>query len=343
MSMGWVIGGIVLAAVALIVTGLILWLQNRAQQKIEQPVGGGTPSAGGEADELIRTASARLAQSKAGAGVANLPMIFIVGDKGTAKTSSILNSGLDAELLAGQVYQDNVVAPTRSANIFFARGTVRSWKRAVLMADPRAWSSLEKKLAPSRLKSMGASGQAPRGVLLCFDLETFTRSGATEAIVNATRYLQARLGEISEILGISYPVYVLFTRADRLPFFAEFVRNLSMEEAGQVVGATVPIRPTAAGVYAEEETQRLTWAFNLLFHSFCDHRLMLLPREADAAKLPQAYESPREFRKLRIAGAVPRRCLPPEPIARGSVLEGILFFRSQARGSGRNSRAVGGS
>ena len=65
------------------------------------------------------------------------------------------------------------------------------------MADPRAWSSLVKKLAPSRLKSMGAGGQAPRGVLLCFDLETFTRSGATEAIVNATRYLQARLGEIS--------------------------------------------------------------------------------------------------------------------------------------------------
>ncbi|MGA3204881.1 MAG: ImcF-related family protein, partial [Bryobacteraceae bacterium] len=263
----------------------------------------GAPAASGgagEADDLVRAASARLAQSRAGAGVANLPMIFVIGDRGTAKTSTILNSGLDPELLAGQVYQDNVVAPTRAANIFFARGTVFVEAGGALMANPQSWTSLVKKLAPSRLKSLGASGQAPRGVLLCFDLETFARAGAADAIVSATRYLQARLGEISEVLGISFPVYVLFSRADRIPFFAEFVRNLSAEEAGQVVGATVPIRhPAAGGVYAEEETQRLTWAFNQLFHSFCDQRLLLLPREGDQTKVPQAYEFPREFRKLR--------------------------------------------
>lgn len=309
MSPTLIISGIVLGAVALIVAAVTMYFQRKTQEKIDkvgQPAQpGAAPAAasgGGEADDLIRAASDRLAQSKAGAGVANLPMIFVVGDKSTAKTSTILNSGLDAELLAGQVYQDNVVAPTRAANIFFARGTVFVEAGGALMANPQSWTALVKKLAPSRLKSMGASGQAPRGVLLCFDLETFTRAGAGEAITNATRYLQARLGEISEILGISYPVYVLFTRADRIPFFAEFVRNLNPEEAGQVVGATVPIRSAAAGgVYAEEETQRLTWAFNQLFHSFCDHRLLLLPREGDATKVPQSYEFPREFRKLRTA------------------------------------------
>jgi type VI secretion system protein ImpL len=275
---------------------------------------------------LIREASARLAQSKAGAGMANLPMIFVIGDRGTAKTSTILNSGLDAELLAGQVYQDNAVAPTRAANIFFARGTVFVEAGGALMANPQSWTALVKKLQPSRLKSMGASGQAPRGVLLCFDLETFTRAGASEAIVNATRYLQARLGEISEILGISYPVYVLFTRADRIPFFAEFVRNLNPEEAGQVVGATVPIRLTAGGVYSEEETQRLTWAFNQLFHSFCDHRLLLLPREGDALKLPQAYEFPREFRKLRasLVQFLVDVCRPSQ-LRAGPFLRGFYF------------------
>jgi len=301
---------IVVGAVALIVAAITMFVQKKTQagiDKASQPGQGGqgAPAAAagggdGEADDLIRAASARLAQSKAGAGVANLPMIFVIGDKGTAKTSTILNSGLDPELLAGQVYQDNAVTPTRSANIFFARGTVFVEAGGALMANPQSWTSLVKKLQPSRLKSLGASGQAPRGVLLCFDLETFSRAGAADAIVNATRYLQARLGEISELLGISFPVYVLFTRADRLPFFAEFVRNLSAEEAGQVVGSTMPIRAGAAsGVYAEEETQRLTWAFNQLFHSFCDQRLLLLPREGDPLKLPQAYEFPREFRKLR--------------------------------------------
>jgi len=178
-----------------------------------------------------------------------------------------------------------------------------------------------------RLKSIGASGQAPRGVLLCFDLETFTRQGAAEAIPNATRYLQARLGEISEILGISFPVYVLFTRTDRIPFFAEFVRNLNAEEAGQVVGATVPIRTASgSGVYSEQEAQRLTGAFNQLFHSFCDHRLLLLPREGDATKLPQAYEFPREFRKLRntLVQFMVDVCRPSQ-LRAGPFLRGFYF------------------
>jgi type VI secretion system protein ImpL len=309
-------------------------VQRKTQERIDRATAPGeqggapaAPSGGGDADPLIREANARLAQSRAGVGVANLPMIFVIGDKGTAKTSTILNSGLDPELLAGQVYQDNAVAPTRAANIFFARGTVFVEAGGALMANPQSWTALVKKLQPSRLKSMGASGQAPRGVLLCFDLETFTRTGASEAITNATRYLQARLGEISDILGISYPVYVLFTRADRLPFFAEFVRNLSAEEAGQVVGATVPIRPAASsGVYSEEETQRLTWAFNQLFHSFCDHRLLLLPREGDATKLPQAYEFPREFRKLRngLVQFLVDLCRPSQ-LRAGPFLRGFYF------------------
>jgi type VI secretion system protein ImpL len=328
-----IVSTIVMGAVALVIAAITMYVQKKTQDKIAgvgQPSQGApaaaAPAGGGDADPLIREASARLAQSKAGAGVANLPMIFVIGDRGTAKTSTILNSGLDPELLAGQVYQDNAVAPTRAANIFFARGTVFVEAGGALMANPQSWTALVKKLQPSRLKSMGASGQAPRGVLLCFDLETFTKVGATDAITNATRYLQARLGEISEILGISYPVYVLFTRADRIPFFAEFVRNLNAEEAGQVVGATVPIRMKASGVYSEEETQRLTWAFNQLFYSFSDHRLLLLPREGDAMKVPQAYEFPREFRKLRnsLVQFLVDVCRPSQ-LRAGPFLRGFYF------------------
>jgi type VI secretion system protein ImpL len=264
--------------------------------------GGAAPVDAGEAAQWIKEANARMAQSKPGVGVENLPMMFVVGDRGTAKTSSILNSGLEPELLAGQLYQDNVVVPTRGVNIFYARDTIFVEAGGALMANPAAWKNLVLKLRPGRLKSlMGKGGQAPRAVLLCFDLETFTRAGAADAITAAARYLQERLGEISQALGINFPVYALFTRADRLPFFAEYVRNLTQEEAGQVVGVTLPMRAAAAaqGVYAETETNRLTAAFNSLFYSFCDHRLMILPRETDPLKVPGAYEFPREFRKLR--------------------------------------------
>jgi len=293
-----------MCALGLSSAALFYYFQKRAQERKQSAGGdGGAPGADGasETDPLIRDANARLAQSKAGTGIANLPMIFVIGDRGTAKTSTILQSGIEPELLAGQVYQDNAVTPTRTANIFYARGTVFVEAGGAVLGNPQAWSRLVAKLQPGKLKSLGG-GQAPRGVLLCFDLESFARQGAAEAIANAARYLQARLGEISQIVGVSFPVYVLFTRADRLPYFAEFVRNLSNEEAGQVVGATLPMRPAnASGVYGEEENQRLTAAFNQLFHTFCDQRLRLLPRETDAEKLPQSYEFPREFRKLRSA------------------------------------------
>ncbi len=291
-----------MAALGLSSFALFYYFQRKAQERRSGGGASNTADPGAnETDPLIRDANARLAQSKAGAGIANLPMIFVIGDRGTAKTSTILQSGIEPELLAGQVYQDNAITPTRTANIFYARGTVFVEAGGAVLGTPQAWSRLVAKLQPGKLKSLGG-GQAPRGVLLCFDLETFTRQGAAESIANAARYLQSRLGEISQILGVSFPVYVLFTRADRLPYFAEFVRNLSNEEAGQVVGATLPMRSAnASGVYGEEENQRLTAAFTQLFHTFCDQRLRLLPRETDAEKLPQSYEFPREFRKLRSA------------------------------------------
>ena len=304
------------------------WQRKEGSDEGSAP-GGGTDA--GNADHLIRDANAKLAHSKGGAGIANLATIFVIGDRGTAKTSTILNSGLEAELLAGQVYQDNMVAPTRAANIFYARDTVFVEAGGALMANPSAWTQLVARLQPARLRSLiGGGGQAPRGVLLCFDLETFSRQGAADAVANAARYLQARLGEISQILGISFPVYVLFSRADRLPFFADFVRNLSLEEAGQVVGATLPIRSAqGSGVYAEEETQRLTAAFNQLFHSFCDQRLRILPRETDAQKIPSAYEFPREFRKLRgaLVQVLVDVCRPSQlrasPFLRGFYFSGV--------------------
>ncbi len=273
------------------------------------PATSGSPAGGSEIDQWIREANARLAQSKRDTGIANLPMIFVAGDRGTAKTSTILNSGIDAELLAGQVYQgnqtggasDGVVTPTRGANLFFARGTVFVEAGGALLAQPGNWKSLVARLQPARLKSlMGGGAQAPRGVLLCFDIEAFTRAGAADSIANAARYLRDRLGEISQVLGIRFPVYVLFTRMDRVAYFSEFVRNLTPEEAGQAVGVSLPIPEAASeGVYAEAETNRLGAAFDRLVHSLCDQRTRLLPRETDASKIPAAYEFPREFRKLR--------------------------------------------
>ncbi|HEX5430604.1 MAG TPA: hypothetical protein VFW83_01455, partial [Bryobacteraceae bacterium] len=180
----------IMAALGLGSAALLTYFQTRRQKSKEsgEEAAGGQPT---EADQWIREANARLGQSKGGATIANLPMIFVAGDRGTAKTSAILNSGIEPELLAGQIYQENAIAPTRGANIFFAKDTVFVEAGGALMAQPGNWKALVAKLRPGRLKSVaGGSRQAPRGVVLCFDLEAFARPGAADAVSNAARYLQ---------------------------------------------------------------------------------------------------------------------------------------------------------
>src|SRR6185369_11424772 len=152
-----------MAALGLSSFALFYYFQRKAQERRSASGGGSSSTDPGtnETDPLIRDANARLAQSKAGAGIANLPMIFVIGDRGTAKTSTILQSGIEPELLAGQVYQDNAVTPTRTANIFYARGNVFVEAGGAVLGNPQAWSRLVSKLQPGKLKSLGG-GQAPR-------------------------------------------------------------------------------------------------------------------------------------------------------------------------------------
>ena len=255
-----------------------------------------------ELQQLLHEANGRFSQSSVGQGqtIANLPLIFMVGDRATAKTTTVMQSGIVPELLAGQVYQQTDIVPTRTGNVWFARGFAFVEAGGAVLGDPASWARLVKGLQPGKIKSLvGKGGQAPRGVVLCISLEAFLAPGASGALEAASRYLSARLGEISQILGISFPVYVLFTKADRVPFFTDYVRMLSNDEAGQVLGATLPMRDVHAGVFAEEETRRITDAFNQLFFSLCDNRVVYMPREDDPAVIPGAYEFPREFRKLR--------------------------------------------
>lgn len=298
-------------------TAFFAYFQNKAQQKMAARqtaaaaagagAGGGSMPAAGqgaspEIDQLIKDADLRLGSSKGvqGANISNLPLIFVIGDQGATKTSVVVHSGLEPELLAGQVYQGSDVVSTGSGNVWLTRNTIFLEAGGRLLAKPDSWTRLVKRLQPGKLKSViGKGQQSPRAVLLCFDCEAFTRAGASEQVAATGRYLQARLGDISQQLGISFPVYVLFTKADRLAFFADYFRNLGNDEAAQVFGVTLPIAQGRAGVYGEDESRRVSAAFDELLSSLCDRRIDYLPREHDAEKLPGAYEFPREFRKLR--------------------------------------------
>lgn len=279
------------------------WLQKRSQQKRAdgQAAAGAAPDQ--DIDFFVKAAEQRLAASPLGAEakLSTLPVVFLVGATGSAKTSTLVHSGIEPDLLAGQVYQDSLIVPTNPVNLWLAQRSIFIEAGGKLTAARDAWIHLIKRTQPGRLRNLfSRAKQVPRAAVAYVDGELFLKPGAEETLTTLARTLNARLGEISQTLGIRLPVYVLITRLDRMGYFGDFVANLSDEESTQVVGSTLPIRENVAvGVYAEEESKRLTAAFNELFFSLCDKRLPMLERENDPAKQPNVYEFPREFRKLR--------------------------------------------
>ena len=140
-----------------------------------------------------------------------------------------------------------------------------------------------KKFAPGATQLLGKIAAPPRLALVCIDCEKFLTPGVAETLSASIDQWRARLRETSQLLGINLPVYVLFTRADRIQFFQDYVAPLSNEEASQVFGASLPVAAYTAGSYAELETATVSAAFDNLLPGLADWRLTLLARKLDSA------------------------------------------------------------
>ena len=287
--------------------GVLFWLRSRRQNRPATDADRAQEDVATSEREIgffVRDAETRLAASNLGkeAKLSQLPVFFLIGETASAKTSVFVNSGVEPDLLAGQVYQGSLVVATRPLNIWLAQRSIFVEAGGQLLGEPARWGRLVKRLQPLGRRLFG-SKPAPRAVIVCVDCETFLKPGADEKLATMARALHTRIGEIAQILGARLPIYVLFTKLDRLAWFTDYVRNLTDDEVNRVLGVTLPLRTgrEQGGVYAEEESRRLAAAFEALFLSLCGKRLPFLGRENQADKLGPVYEFPREFRKLRNA------------------------------------------
>ena len=137
-------------------------------------------SGGDEIALLVRDAEAKLAAAKLeqGARVGNLPVYLLMGDPGSAKTSIMLHSGLEPELLAGQVYQADNVAPTRTANLWFSRRSVFVEAGGRLLADPAKWQHARQQAPAALLGGGQGRAGAARGAWCASIARTSPRPGA---------------------------------------------------------------------------------------------------------------------------------------------------------------------
>ncbi|CAN5668775.1 N/A [soil metagenome] len=292
----WILrGGL---AVLGLVAAALLFLYLRGRARTRRP----PPARDEELEGTIADAQRHLATSRVArnAKLGKLPMVLLLGPSGSTKTTTMMQSGLEPELLAGEVFRGETVVPTSALNLWYAQDTVFIEVGGKLLGEEPRWKRLLRHLEPARLAAALTRGaQAPRLAVICFGCDEFLKPGANEAVPAAARELRTRLSELAHQLGIRLPVYVLFTKADRLPYFDDYVRSFSREEAQEVLGATLPVPPTTpVASYAEQESARLMGAFRGILHSLALRRLDVLSRETQEEVRTGAYEFPRELRKL---------------------------------------------
>jgi type VI secretion system protein ImpL len=256
---------------------------------------------GADLDLLLREAANRLAsaQRTGPKSLDSLPLLYILGDGNAAKTTSVIKSGFDPELLAGQVYREQDIIQTPVANFWFAQASAFVEAGDAVRKALPLWTKLVRKTRPRAMRSAMGKEMPVRAAVVCVSSEIFLGASAADAALASARSTNQMLRALAQQLGTEVPVYVILTKLDRIPYFTEYVRNLGNDEANQPLGVAFPRQTVPSGLYAERAMIEVVAALDRVFFSLAEFRSSLLTRETDARNIDPVYEFPRELRKLR--------------------------------------------
>ena len=255
-----------------------------------------TPSA---ADEESATVAARMseawAQLKGSSGgrkdyLYNRPWYVIIGPPGAGKTTALINSGLRFPL-ADQSFRG--VGGTRNLDFWFAdeaafidtagRYTTQDSDSS---ADSQGWKSFLGLLKKSRPRS------PINGVIVALGVDELLSTDRAGLDRHAA-LVRRRLSEIRANLEVSFPVYLLLTKADLLSGFVEYYEDLDVEGRRAVLGATI------AADNPKPKADDFAAAFDRLVIAQSERQAKRLYSEVDAARRSLILGFPSQLSALR--------------------------------------------
>lgn len=237
--------------------------------------------------EKMQAALAQVRQSGKDALYA-LPWYVIIGPPGAGKTTVIQKSGL--RLLTETATAG--VGGTRNCDWWFTDEAVLidtagryTSQDSDAARDAKGWENFLRTLRKARPL------QPLNGVIVAIGLDEVGTASA-EALDRHVVAIRARLTELSRVLGLDLPVYVLFTKADLVAGFTEFFDDLTVEGRRSVVGHTLPL-----GERADEAT--LAGGFDAVAQALADRVPQRLHDENDTIRRGAALNFPARIVELR--------------------------------------------
>lgn len=289
---------LLLVAVAAAVT--ILVLHFRAKRRREQEGDSTGNGAIADLDLMLNDVSRKLRTSQLGAKRLDaLPLVYILGETGTAKTTTVIKSGIDPELVAGTSSSDSSPVPTQVMNLWFTKQAILLEPGAAVRQSNALLTRLVECTRAKAYRSAFGTGAAARAAIVCVDASQLLLADGGASLLASARATGGQLREVSRLLAMPLPVYVIVTKLDRVPHFEEYVRNLSDDEIRQILGSPLPRSESSAGTYVDRTSHLVASLLDGLCYNLGEFRVEMLARETEPRNIPGVYEFPRELGKLR--------------------------------------------
>lgn len=273
-----------------------------------------------------------------------LPWYMLIGAPGSGKTTTLQNSGLEFPLME-QLGIDPIsgVGGTRQCDWWFTNEAVLidtagryTTQDSHASQDSAAWQGflgLLRKYRPRR---------PINGVLVFVSLSDLINQTKTERNIHA-RAIKQRVQELQSQLGMTFPVYVIFTKADLVAGFTEFFADLSAEEREQVWGVTFSADQTWDETGAVSQFNK---EFHALINRLYQRLFTCLQHERDLESRSAIYEFPRQLRLLQSAADdFLKEIFSQNPFEKSTMLRGVYITSATQQGIpiDRIMQQVGGS
>lgn len=289
------IGAFLVGVVIVLVILLVLYLRSKSQAgKLEAGIGSG-PGAGmsqrGEVEALRKTWRESLSTLKAsgvGGGGARalqaLPWFVIIGAPASGKSTLLRQSGIDFPVGDAAL---RGLQGTRNCDWWFSNIGVFLDTAGRYISDESAqeWARFLDLVRRHR------HGAPINGCIVALPASDLIQRTPEQVEVDARR-IRARLDELIDHLGISFPVWVVLTKVDLVGGFAEFFSGCDATTRAQIMGWTADL--AEGGSF---DRTRFRARFDAMIHRLREIRPQLLA-STKLLDRPMAFAFPDQLEAL---------------------------------------------